>query len=68
MLGRDWNRMLQLGGNIFYTAKLGATDGLSFQQIAAIMSGVTQPEYAAMMMAGGRSIVGNRSRKEQARG
>ncbi len=60
VLRRDWNGMLALGGNIYFTSKIAATDGLSFQQIAAIMSGVTQPEYAAMMLAGGRSIEGNR--------
>jgi protocatechuate 4,5-dioxygenase alpha chain len=68
VLDRDWNRMLELGGNIYFTSKIAATDGLSFQQIAAIMSGVTQPEYAAMMLAGGRSIRGVRSKKEQADG
>jgi len=68
VLRRDWNGMLALGGNIYFTSKIAATDGLSFQQIAAIMSGVTQPEYAAMMLAGGRSVEGNRSKKEQARG
>ena len=44
---RDWNGMLELGGNIYYTSKLGATDGLSFQHIAAMMTGSTQEEYAA---------------------
>lgn len=68
VLDRDWNGMLAFGGNIYFTSKIAATDGLSFQQIAAIMSGVSQPEYAAMMLAGGRSIVGQRSKKEQARG
>ncbi len=68
VLDRDWNGMLALGGNIYFTAKLGATDGLSFQQIAAMMSGVTQPEYAAMMLAGGRSVEGQRSKKDKARG
>ena len=62
VLKRDYNRMLELGGNIYFTAKLAATDGLSFQQVAAMMSGVTQAEYAAMMLAGGRPIEGNRSR------
>ena len=65
VLKRDWNGMLELGGNIYFTAKLAATDGLSFQQVAAMMSGVSQPEYAAMMLAGGRSVEGNRSKKEQ---
>jgi protocatechuate 4,5-dioxygenase alpha chain len=68
VLDRDWNRMLQLGGNIYFTSKIAATDGLSFQQIAALMSGVTQPEYAEMMLKGGRSVEGNRSKKDQQNG
>ena len=64
ILKRDWNGMLALGGNIYFTAKLAATDGLSFQQIAAKMSGSTQEEYAQMMIKGGRSIEGNRSKSE----
>jgi protocatechuate 4,5-dioxygenase alpha chain len=68
VLKRDWNGMIAEGGNIYFTAKIAATDGLSFQQIAAMMSGVTQPEYAEMMLHGGRSIEGNRSKSEKARG
>jgi protocatechuate 4,5-dioxygenase alpha subunit len=68
ILSRDWNGMLAEGGNIYFTSKLAATDGLSFQQIAAIMTGATQEDYAAMMLAGGRSIEGNRSKKEKAGG
>lgn len=64
ILKRDWNGMLQLGGNIYFTAKLAATDGLSFQQIAAIMTGSTQADYAEMMIKGGRSPEGNRSKSE----
>ncbi|MEE8439933.1 MAG: protocatechuate 4,5-dioxygenase subunit alpha [Micropepsaceae bacterium] len=64
ILDRDWNGMLELGGNIYFTAKIAATDGLSFQQIAAMMSGVPQPEYAKMMLEGGRPIEGNRSKSE----
>ena len=64
ILKRDWNGMLELGGNIYYTAKLAATDGLSFQQIAAMMTGMTQQEYAQMMLNGGRPIEGNRSKSE----
>jgi protocatechuate 4,5-dioxygenase, alpha chain len=62
ILTRNYNRMLELGGNIYFTAKLGATDGHSFQHIAAIMTGSTQEDYAKMMLAGGRSVEGNRSR------
>ena len=64
VLKRDWNEMLQLGGNIYFTSKLAATDGLSFQQIAAIMTGSTQEEYAQMMLKGGRSPEGNRSKSD----
>ena len=62
ILKRDYNRMLELGGNIYFTAKLGATDGHSFQHLAALMTGSTQQDYAAMMLGGGRSVEGNRSR------
>ena len=62
VLKRDYNRMLELGGNIYFTAKLGATDGHSFQHLAAVMTGSTQQDYADMMLKGGRSVEGNRSR------
>jgi protocatechuate 4,5-dioxygenase alpha chain len=62
ILKRDYNRMLELGGNIYFTAKLGATDGHSFRHLAAVMTGATQEDYAAMMLAGGRSVEGNRSK------
>lgn len=65
VLERDWLGMIKLGGNIYYTSKLGATDGKSFQYLAAEMTGMTQEEYAAMMLAGGRRIEGNRSKREQ---
>jgi protocatechuate 4,5-dioxygenase alpha chain len=64
ILDRDWNRMIELGGNIYFTAKLGATDGMSFQQVAAAMTGMTQQEYADMMLKGGRSPEGNRFKSE----
>jgi protocatechuate 4,5-dioxygenase, alpha chain len=62
VLKRDYNRMLELGGNIYFTAKLGATDGHSFQHLAAVMTGSTQQDYADMMIKGGRNVEGNRSR------
>jgi len=65
VLKRDWNGMIAEGGNIYFTAKIAATDGLSFRQIAAAMSGVEEAEYAQMMLDGGRSIEGNRSKKER---
>ena len=62
VLKRDYNRMLELGGNIYFTAKLGAADGHSFQHLAAVMTGSSQDDYAKMMLGGGRSVEGNRSR------
>jgi protocatechuate 4,5-dioxygenase alpha chain len=62
ILKRDYNRMLELGGNIYFTAKLGATDGHSFRHLAAVMTGSTQDDYADMMLKGGRSVEGNRSK------
>ncbi|MGO9743380.1 MAG: protocatechuate 4,5-dioxygenase subunit alpha [Roseiarcus sp.] len=60
VMARDLNRCIALGGNIYFLAKIGATDGRSFQQIAGSMTGMTEEEYRAMMLAGGRSIAGNR--------
>ena len=60
VLSRDLNRCIALGGNIYFLAKIGATDGKSFQQMAGSMTGMTEDEYRAMMVGGGRSIDGNR--------
>ncbi|GCL61237.1 protocatechuate 4,5-dioxygenase subunit alpha [Pseudaquabacterium pictum] len=60
VLARDLNRCIAAGGNIYFLAKIGATDGKSFQYMAASMTGMTQEQYAAMMLAGGRSPEGNR--------
>ena len=61
---RAWNRMLALGGNIYYTSKLAAFDGITFQDLAAQMTGMEREAYRAMMLAGGRPIEGNRSRSD----
>jgi protocatechuate 4,5-dioxygenase, alpha chain len=60
VLTRDLNRCIQLGGNIYFLAKIGATDGKSFQQMAGSMTGMSEDEYRNMMVAGGRSVEGNR--------
>ena len=60
-LDRDYNRMIALGGNIYFLAKIGATDGFSFQNLASKMTGVPEDQYKAMMVAGGRPAKGNRS-------
>ena len=63
ILDRDYNRMLDLGGNIYYLAKVFSTDGLSFVQAVSTMTGMSVDEYQAMMIAGGRSPDGVRSKK-----
>jgi protocatechuate 4,5-dioxygenase alpha chain len=60
VLARDLNRCIELGGNIYFLAKLGATDGRSFQYMAGSMTGMTPGEYRDMMIRGGRSPEGNR--------
>jgi protocatechuate 4,5-dioxygenase, alpha chain len=61
VLARDLNRCIELGGNIYFLSKIGATDGRSFQQMAGSMTGMTEQEYRDMMIKGGRKIEGNRS-------
>lgn len=61
---RAWNRLLELGGNIYYTSKLAAFDGITFQDLAAMMTGMSRDAYREMMLHGGRPIEGNRSKSE----
>jgi protocatechuate 4,5-dioxygenase alpha chain len=65
VLKRDWNRLLELGGVSYALAKLAFTDGHSYQFMAAEMTGLTQEGYANMMMEGGRSPDGWRSKRER---
>jgi len=60
VLARDLNWCMRTGGNIYFLAKIGATDGKSFQQMAGSMTGMSEDEYRNMMIAGGRSPEGNR--------
>lgn len=64
VLARDYNRLLDLGGNIYFLAKVFASDGLSFVQAVSTMTGMSVEEYQAMMLNGGRSPEGLRSKKE----
>jgi protocatechuate 4,5-dioxygenase alpha chain len=57
VIARDYNRMLALGGNIYFLAKIFATDGKSFQHAAALMTGMSQEDYARMMLEGGRAYL-----------
>lgn len=64
LVARDYNRLLDLGGNIYYLAKVFSTDGLSFLQAVSTMTGMSVEDYQKMMIAGGRSPEGVRSIKE----
>ena len=64
VLDRDWNRLLELGGNIYYTSKLAANDGINFQKLAGLMTGMGNEAYRKMMLEGGRSPEGNRYQSE----
>ena len=68
VLDRNYKRMIELGGNIYFVSKLGATSGHSFQHMAATMTGMSQEEYLEMMVKGGRSPEGNRYVGEKDRG
>jgi protocatechuate 4,5-dioxygenase alpha chain len=64
VLERDFNALIELGGNIYFLVKLSNTDGWSAQKAVASMSGMTPDQYAAMMRSGGRSPTGQRSKRE----
>jgi protocatechuate 4,5-dioxygenase alpha chain len=68
VLARDYNAMIALGGNIYFLAKIFSTDGQSFEQAAASMTGLTREAYRAMMLGGGRSPKGNRYKGEKSDG
>ena len=65
VLTRDLNRCIDLGGNICFLARIGATDRASFQKMAGSMTGMSEDECRDMMVAGGRSIEGNRRLGEE---
>jgi protocatechuate 4,5-dioxygenase, alpha chain len=63
VLARNYNRMIELGGNIYFLSKIFSTDGISFAEAVSTMTDMSFPEYREMMMQGGRSPQGNRSIK-----
>lgn len=64
VLDRDYNKMIDLGGQIYFLAKIFATDGLSYLQAVSTMTGMPMDEYQQMMISGGRSPEGWRSMKD----
>jgi protocatechuate 4,5-dioxygenase alpha chain len=65
VLDRDFNRLLALGGNVYFLSKIFASDGLSYVQAVSTMTGMSVEAYQAMMLAGGRNIEGWRSASER---
>ena len=63
ILARDYNRLIDLGGNIYFLSKIFSTDGISFAEAVSTMTDMEFPEYREMMLNGGRSPLGNRSIK-----
>jgi protocatechuate 4,5-dioxygenase alpha chain len=63
LLARDYNHLLDLGGNVYFLSKLFSSDGLSFAEAVSTMTDMTFPEYREMMLNGGRSPIGQRSIK-----
>jgi protocatechuate 4,5-dioxygenase alpha chain len=61
VLRRDFQALLEQGGNIFFVLKIAAVDGRTTQSVAASLAGQSTEEYAAMMRSGGRSPLGQRS-------
>jgi protocatechuate 4,5-dioxygenase, alpha chain len=64
VLDRDYNALLDGGGNIYFLAKIFATDGLSYLQAVSTMTGMSVEDYQQMMISGGRSPDGWRSVKD----
>jgi len=65
VLKRDWNTLLELGGVVYCLAKLAFTDQHSYQYMAAEMTGMSEQEYLDMMLSGGRSVEGWRSKADR---
>jgi protocatechuate 4,5-dioxygenase alpha chain len=65
VMKRNWNKLLELGAVSYALAKLAFTDGKTYQFMASQMTGMTEKEYVDMMVAGGRSPNGWRSKSER---
>jgi protocatechuate 4,5-dioxygenase alpha chain len=65
VLSRAWNKLLELGGVSYALAKLAFTDKKSYQFMASQMVGIAESDYVKMMLSGGRSPDGWRSKSER---
>lgn len=64
VLDRNYNRVIELGGNVYFFGKLFFTDEQSFEVGASLMTGMSPQDYRSMMISGGRSVEGNRFKEE----
>lgn len=65
VLTRDFQKMLDEGGNVYFLSKIFATEGKSYVQAVSTMTDMDVPQYQQMMLDGGRNIDGWRSKKER---
>src|SRR5262249_56764518 len=64
VLDRDYDKMIDLGGQIYFLAKIFATDGLSYRPAVSTMTGMPLEEYQPMRISGGRAPEGWRAIKD----
>ena len=65
VIDRDFQKMLDLGGNVYFLSKIFASEGLSYVQAVSTMTDMNVQEYQQMMLDGCRNIEGWRSKKER---
>jgi protocatechuate 4,5-dioxygenase alpha chain len=65
VLTRDFQKMLDSGGNVYFLSKIFAAEGLSYVQAVSTMTDMNVEQYQEMMKSGGRHIEGWRSKKER---
>jgi protocatechuate 4,5-dioxygenase alpha chain len=65
VLDRDFQKMIDLGGNVYFLSKIFASEGISYVEAVSTMTDMTTEDYKQMMIDGGRNIEGWRSKKER---
>lgn len=65
VLDRDFQKMLDFGGNVYFLSKIFASEGLSYVQAVSTMTDMNVEQYQQMMLNGGRNVEGWRSKKER---
>ncbi|HEY7796591.1 MAG TPA: protocatechuate 4,5-dioxygenase subunit alpha [Microbacteriaceae bacterium] len=65
VLDRDFQKMLELGGNVYFLSKIFASEGISYVEAVSTMTDMNVDQYKQMMLDGGRNVEGWRSKKER---